>query len=154
MGGGGGGATSEYMQIPYVPHGAGETPFPALNFRSGAYHFHKWPNIPLRSITILIFLLVRRLSFSKFLYIQAIHCHPRPAYCSQPECTPFGQPRQHPGVSGQLECQPDVSYKVSSGGPHFHARASLQSPAFSCSSHSGAPHFFTLLRGIPPPWSS
>ena len=41
------------MHIGYVPRE--RPPFSALNFRSGAYHFHKWHNILLRSITILLF---------------------------------------------------------------------------------------------------
>ena len=50
---GGGGGTSICMHIGYVPRE--RPPFSALNFRSGAYHFHKSEN-PFRSITILNFL--------------------------------------------------------------------------------------------------
>ena len=39
------------MHIGYVPRE--RPPFSALNFRSGAYHNHKLPQIPFRSITIL-----------------------------------------------------------------------------------------------------
>ena len=53
-GGGGGGATSICMHIGYVPRE--RPPFSALNFHSGAYHFHKLPQTPFRSITILHFL--------------------------------------------------------------------------------------------------
>ena len=37
----GGGGTSICMHIGYVPRE--RPPFSALNFRSGAYHFHKYP---------------------------------------------------------------------------------------------------------------
>ena len=53
--GGGGTSIYVYMHIGYVPRE--RPPFSALNFRSGAYHFHKCQNIPLRSITILLFFL-------------------------------------------------------------------------------------------------
>ena len=65
-GGGGGG----YFHYAYWVCAARETPFLALNFRSGAYHFHKLPKNPFRSISILHFwriLSFRRPSFSKFL---------------------------------------------------------------------------------------
>ena len=47
------GGTSICMHIGYVPQE--RPPFSALNFRSGAYHFHKFPKNPFRSITILHF---------------------------------------------------------------------------------------------------
>ena len=50
---GGGGGTSICMHIGYVPQT--RPPFSAMNFRSGAYHFHKLPKNPFRSITILFF---------------------------------------------------------------------------------------------------
>ena len=53
-GGGGGGGTSICMHIGYVPRK--RPPFSALNFCSGAYHFHKLPKNPFWSITILHFL--------------------------------------------------------------------------------------------------
>ena len=49
--------------------------------------------------------------------------------------------RQCPGVSSRLECQPDASYKVSFGDPHFHAASSLRIPAFSRLSSLRSPHF-------------
>ena len=51
---GGGGGTSICMHIGYVPQT--RPPFSAMNFRSGAYNFHKLPKNPFRSITILHFL--------------------------------------------------------------------------------------------------
>ena len=68
-----------HMYIEYVP--CKRPPFLALNFHSRAYHIHRWQNIPLRSITILYFLPLRRPSFSKFLYLPAVPRRPRPAYC-------------------------------------------------------------------------
>ena len=49
-----GGGTSICMHIGYVPRE--RPPFSALNFRFGAYHLHKFPKNPFRSITILHFL--------------------------------------------------------------------------------------------------
>ena len=45
----GGGGTSICMHIGYVPQT--RPPFSAMNFRSGAYHFHKLPKNPFRSIS-------------------------------------------------------------------------------------------------------
>ena len=122
----GGGGVLPYMHIGYVPHE--RPPLSALNFRSGAYNFHNWQNIPLRSITILQFLPFRRPSFSKFSkrYIAVYH-QPWLAYCSQPERKAFGQ---RFGVNGQ----PDVSY------------SQFWSPAFFARARSGAPHF-SLCHG-------
>ena len=53
-GGGGGGYFHICMHVGYVPRE--RPPFSALNFRFGAYHFHKITKNPFRSITILIFL--------------------------------------------------------------------------------------------------
>ena len=71
----GGGSTSIYVHIGYVP--LERPPFSALNFRSRAYHFHKWHKNPeLRSIIILQFLPLRRPSISKFLHLQAVSSLP------------------------------------------------------------------------------
>ena len=68
----------------YVPRE--RPPFSALNFCSGAYHFHNWQNISSgASPFYFFFCLSRILSFPKFVYIQAILRRPRPAYCRQPE---------------------------------------------------------------------
>ena len=122
--GGGGGGTSIY-----VPRE--RPPFSALNFCSGASPF-------LAARHSLHFLPLRRPSLSKYIYVQAIHGRPQPAYCSQPEWFVFGQ---RPGVSGRPECQPNASCKVSSGDPYFHARA-----------HSAVLHFHAQVRsGAHPP---
>ena len=67
-GGGGGGGTSICMHIGYVPRE--RPPFSALNFRSGAYHFHKLLKSRSGASPFYIFwriLPFRRPSFSKFL---------------------------------------------------------------------------------------
>ena len=142
--------------------------FSALNFRSGAY-FHKITKNPLWSITILHF------------FCRSGDHHFQNFFNFNPFIAAHGRltaaaaaPRGY--ISGRSECQPDASYKVSSGDPHFYARAipeppifhfaaahtyqnlgwggggalsklsSIRSPAFSRSSRSGAPHF-SFCRG-------
>ena len=165
--GGGGGDTSICMHIGYVLRE--RPPFSALNFRSGAYHFHKLPRIRSGASPFYIFwriLPFRRPSFSKILFFQPVHRLPRPA---QPERFAFLRSAA-PRVSGR------------SGDSHFHAHNgsnSFRSPTFSRSkrlklvpeprifklktaqARSGAPHFqarpgtrsgalahFSLCRGI------
>ena len=67
-------------------------PFSALN------NFHKsvTRNIRSGSSPFYNFLPLRRPSFPKCIYLQAVHRHPRPAYCSQPEGKAFCQ---RPGVT-------------------------------------------------------
>ena len=72
--GGGGGGTSIYMCILGMCCARDPGPFSALNFRSGAHHFHKWASPILAARQILHVLPLRRPSFSKFLYVQAVHC--------------------------------------------------------------------------------
>ena len=82
---------------------------------------------------------------------QAIHHHTQLAYCSQPE--PF---RQRPGlVAGQSASQTRPT--VSSGDPHFHARARSRAPQFHAQTCSGAPifhfaagHTYQNLGWVPP----
>ena len=131
------GSTS--MHIRYVPRE--RPPFLPLNFSSGAYHFHRWQKFPLRRITVLHFLPLRRPTFSKFLYIQAVPCRARSAYCSPPERKEFGQ---QPGVSGR----PDASYSQFQS-PHCHAWARSGALHFHPRARSGTPPFFTLPRHIP-----
>ena len=73
------------MHIRYVP--CERSPFSALNCcsRLQSISFSQMTKNPLQSITVLHFLPVQRPSFSNFLYLQALHRCPRPAYCSQPE---------------------------------------------------------------------
>ena len=112
--GGGGGGGLPYVCILGMCRARDPHAFPALNFRSGAYNFHKRQKYPLRSITILHFLPLRRPSFSKFRYVQAIH----------------SRPPQRPGVSDRPDLPARRVLQVSSEDPHFHART-----------RSGAPHF-------------
>ena len=84
-GGGGGGYFHICMHIGYVPHE--RPPFSALNFRSGAYNFHKLPKKsgpehPHFTFLLLRILPFRRPSFSNILL-----------------------------VSGRPECQPDASWQ-------------------------------------------
>ena len=174
--GGGGGGTSICMHIGYVPRE--RPPFSALNFRSGAYHFHKLsvPGQQIRSGAS-PFYIFWRLSFCRsgdhhfqnpetiFNFILFIASHGR--------LSPNAKRSAAPRISGR------------SGDSHFHAQngsSSFRSPAFSRSkrlklvpeprifklktaqARSGAPHFharpgarsgalahafFTLPRHIP-----
>ena len=97
------------------------------------------------------FLPFRRPSFSKFLYVQAIHRCERKA---------FGQ---RPGVSSRPECQPDVSYTtVSSEDPPLSRSSSLWSPrSFTLELapepppppifHFAVAHTYQTLGWVPPP---
>ena len=146
-----------YMHIGYVP---GERPsFSALNFRSRAYRFYKWPKNP--GITILHFLPFRipSIIFQNFFnFNQFIASHGR--------LSPNAKRSAAPRVSGRPECQPDASWQfrrpaflrskrlklgpepriftlktaqARSGAPHFHARPGAR---------SGARAHFSLCRGI------
>ena len=132
------------MHIGYVPQE--RPPFSALNFRSGAYNFHKFPKNPFRSITILHFFgdfaVPETIIFKISNYIPFIASHGR--------LSPNAKRSAAPRVSGR------------SGDSHFHAQngsSSFRSPAFSSSkrlklvpeprifklktgqARSGAPHF-------------
>ena len=131
--GGGGGA----LPYAYWVCAARETPFSSLNFRSGAYHFHKLQKNPLRIIIILHFLPLRRPSFSKFLYRKEISSHSSP---------PTAGLLQRSGVSGRPECQTDASYSQFRTFSHFYARARSGAPHFHAQARSRAPHF-SLCRG-------
>ena len=149
MGGGGGGARAGGGGGGHFRSGSSFSQMIKLS-RSGASAF-------LAARQILHFLPFWRPPYSTFLYIQAIHCHPRPAYCSQPKRKAFGQ---RPGVtrSGrpecQPECQPDTSYKVSSGDPHFHAQARTGAPHFSLSHGTYLPKYGMSAAPPPPPSGS
>ena len=138
VGGGGG-----YFHIGYVPRE--RPPWPALNFRSGAYHFHKLQKNPLRSITILHFwriLPFRRPSFSNF-----FNFNPFIAF--------QGRLSRVNGRSGDSHFHAQNG-SARSGAPHFHAQngsSSFRSPAFSSSKQLKLvpePHIFTLDREFVP----
>ena len=109
--GGGGGGGSICMHIGYVPR---ERPtFSALNFHSGAYHFHKFPKYLFQSITILHFL-------ADFAVPETI------IYKNFFNFNTF--------IASHGLLSPRVSGR--SGDSHFHAQngsSSFQSPAFSSS---------------------
>ena len=70
-----------HIHIRYVPRR--ETPIFSPKFPLQSISFSQMN--PLRGITISHLLPLRRPSFSKFIYLQAVHRRPRPTYCSQPE---------------------------------------------------------------------
>ena len=124
----------ESRTLSYVPIGCVPLewpPFSALNIRSRAYHFHKWPKNPLRSITIL------QGFFSS------------PSSCSVAARGRLPDRTQSvlaaPQGYSRPESQPDASYKSAPETRISHS-SPLQSPAFLRLSHSGAPHF-SLCRG-------
>ena len=111
------------MHIGYVPRE--RPPFSALNFRSGAYHFHKFPKNPFRSITILQF-------FGGFCRSGDHHFQNffnfNPFIASHGRLSPNAKRSAAPRVS---QTRPG-----SSGDWHFHAQngsSSFRSPAFSSS---------------------
>ena len=106
-------------------------PFSALNFRSGSYHFHKWHNIPLWSITILHFLPSGDHHFHNLFMF-------KPFFATRGQLTAVGQ--RLGLAAGQR--RPTVS----SGDPHIHARAGTGALHFHARAQSGAPHF-SLCRG-------
>ena len=142
------------MHIGYVPREI--PPFSALNFRSGAYHFHKLPNNPFRSITILHFwriLPFRRPSFSKFPRENCFNFNPFIATAGSAGTQSVRQ-RRGPGLAaGQSASQ---TRPGSSGNTHFHAQngsSSFQSPEFSSSKRLKLvpePRIFTLDRELVP----
>ena len=130
------------MHIGYVPQE--RPPFSALNFRSGAYNFHKFPKNPFRSITILHF-------FGDF---------------AVPETIIFKISNYIPFIASHGRLSPNAAPRVSqtrpgsSGESHFHAKngsSSFQSPpppppplSRSTGSSFRSPcQFFTLPRNIP-----
>ena len=162
------------MHIGYVPRE--RPPFSALNFRSGAYHFHKLQKNPFRSITILIF-------FGGFCRSGDHHFHNffnfNPFIASHGGLSPNAKRSAAPRVSSRPERQPDASWQfrrlafsrskriklvpeprifklktdqARSGAPHFQAQngsSSFRCPAFSRSTGSSfrRPGPFALCRG-------
>ena len=134
-------------------------PFSALNFRSGAYHFHKLPENPFRSINILIFLADFAVPETIIFKISLISSPPTSGSARTHSV------RQRRGLAaGQSASQKRPG---SSGDSHFHGQngsssfrspenkngpSSFRSPAFSrstVSSFRSPCPFFTLPRHIP-----
>ena len=123
---GGGGVLPWYYVCAYCER----PPFSALNFRSGAYHFHKWPKNPFRSIAILLF----------FFAVPGDH-HFQNFFSFDPFIVAHGRLTAARSGSAPRLAAGQTRHIVSSGDPHFHARA-----------RSGAPHFHARARsGAPPP---
>ena len=128
------------MHIGYVPRE--RPPFSALNFRSGAYNFHKLPKKnPFRTITILHFLADFAVPETIIFKISLISTRS------------FASRRAAQRVSSRPERQPDAS--GSSGDSHFHAQngsSSFRSPRIFklkiAEPRSGAPHFHALDRQL------
>ena len=134
-GGGGGGGTSICMHIGYVPQ---ERPaFSALNFHSGAYHFHKFSKNPFRSITILHFLADFAVPETIIFTISLISTRSSPP-------TAGSARTQRRGLARRIKLVPEPpifklkTAQVGSGDPHFHARPGAR---------SGALANFSLCRG-------
>ena len=134
-----------HIIIGYVPRE--RPPFSALNFRSGAYHFHKLPQKKktFRSITILHFWQICRSGdhhFRFFFFFFFLNFNPFIA--SHGRLSPNAKRAAAPRVSGR------------SGDSHFYAQngsSSFRSPAFSCSKRLKLvpeSHIFTLDRELVP----
>ena len=148
---GGGGGTSMCMHIGYVPRV--RPPFSALNFRSGAYHFHKLPFYIFWRI-----LPFRRPSFSKFLQFQPVHRLTRPAQ-SEAAAPRVSSQLRTPARRVLVVLETSIftlkTDQARSGAPHFQAQngsSSFRSPSFSRSTGSSFRSpcpFFTLPWHIP-----
>ena len=156
-----GGGYSICMHIGYVPRE--RPPFSALNFRSGAYHFHKLPKISVPEHHH-FYIFWRILPFPETIIFKISLISTR----SSPP-TAGSAANAAPRVSSRPERQPDASWQfrrlafsrskriklvpeprifklktaqARSGAPHFHARPGAR---------SGARAHFTLPRHIPIP---
>ena len=128
------------MHIGYVPRE--RPPFSALNFRSGAYNFHKLPKHPFRSITISHFFggfcrsgdhnFQNVLILTRSTARSAQSVRPRRGLAA-------GQSARltRPGSSGESHFTLKTA-QTRSGDPHFHARSGPR---------SGALANFSLCRG-------
>ena len=160
--GGGGGGTSICMHIGYVPRE--RPPFSALNFRSGAYHFHKFPKNLFRSITNLHFLVDFAVPETIFFKISLISTRSSPPTARSARTQSV---RQCPGLARRVLAVPEIPIftlktdQARSGAPHFQAQygsSSFRSPAFSRSTgnslpifHFAAAHTYQNLGWVLPP---
>ena len=151
--GGGGGGTSICMYIGYVPRE--RPPFSALNFHSGAYHFHKLPKSPFQSITILHILVDFAVPETIIFKMSLISTRSSPPTAGSARTQSVWQ-------RCELAAVPEIRIftlkmdQARSGAPHFHAQngsSSFRSPAFSSSEWLKLvpePHIFTLDRELVP----
>ena len=144
------GGTSICMHIVYVPRE--RPPFSALNFRSGAYHFHKLPTNPFRSITILHFFFADFAVPETIIFkISLISTRSSPPTAGSARTQRVRQRRELAAGQSASQARPG-----SSGDSHFHAQngsSSFRSPAFSSSKRLKLvpePRIFTLDRELVP----
>ena len=141
------------MHIGYVPQT--RPPFSAMNFRSGAYHFHKLPKIPFRSSTILHFLADFAVPENIIFKISSFSIRSSPPTAAAqrvrqrrgpavPEirifkrsAAPVPEPRIFKLKTAQARSGAP-HFQACSGAPHFHARPGAR---------SGALAHFSLCRG-------
>ena len=137
---GGGGGTSICKNIGYVPRE--RPPFSALNVRSGAYHFHKLPKNPFRSITILHFFggfcrsgdhhFQNFFNFNQFI---ASHGRFSSHFHAQNGSSSFRSPAFSRSKRLKLVPEPRIfklkTAQARSGAPHFHARLGARSGALA-----------------------
>ena len=161
-----------YIYIVYVP--LERPPFLALNFRSGAYHFHKCSNTSLRSGGASPFYSLCRFGDHNFrnfaaygrLTLLRSPALSHPSHSSSLRSLAFFTLPRRCGVSGRPKCPPDASYSPfrrpafsRSTSPSSLPGAPLRSPAFLRSIRS--PHCspcrgkYLPKFGVstpPPPW--
>ena len=154
-GGGGGGGTSVCMHIGYMYMPRERPPFSALNFRSGAYPFHKLPKNLFRSITILHFWRHFAVPETINFKISLISTRSSPTTAGSARTQSVRQCRG-------LAAVPEICIftlktdQARSGAPHFHAQngsSSFWGPGFSSSKRLKLipePHIFTLDRELVP----
>ena len=148
--GGGGGTSIMYMHIGYVPRE--RPPFSALNFRSGAYHFHKLPpKNPFRSITILHFLADFAVQEIIIFKISSISTRSSPPTAGSARTRRVRQRRGWAGVP-EIRIFTLKTDQARSGASHFHAQngsSSFRNPTISRSTGTSfwSPCPFSLCRG-------
>ena len=128
-------------------------PFSALNFRSGAYHFHKLPKNPFRSLTILHFwanFAVPETIIFKISLISTRSSPPTAGSARKRSAAPRVSGRSGDSAfshSRRIKLVPEPriftlkTAQARSGAPHFHAQngsSSFRSPAFSSSNGSSS----------------
>ena len=136
-----------YVHCGYVP--LERPPFSALNFRSRAYHFHKYNQKKKSTPEAIIFKMSLPSSRSFAAHGRLL----QPARTRSVLAAPRGYSRP--------ECQPDASYKSApetpihararSRAPHFHARAAPEPPIFTLPWHIPTKMWAEYPPPPPPP---